>query len=444
MNEQSGCPCEAGACECYSPQAGRSRLPVPGPDFSGARSAMLSGRRAFGPLFSWRANSPDDVGNLLVEGFAYLQDVLSFYSGESHNSSFIGTARRRGELRHQVELLGYRPLPGVASSARVSLNATAEFADVPGGVALRSEGTADVPPQIFTTDGDARVSSLTNTWSVQPQRSDEYDGEQLLLNAATQTVVEEASIVFGWNEGETGVLATTIVESLNVVLANDGERYVEPTLRTTPPIPPETTLSSVSVLQPTQIAALTNYDIGYEPVDGNSNLIAMDPPYPAVVLGDDGDPSIFVLDAVYDQIRVGDIVTVQVGAGPGRGLASGTVTDTLTGGEFASVHLGNQAFAPVTRITVSDLVIQESFNLGGFKVLAPDSPDDVNPERYKILFEMVPVGQLINPAKLHLTQQDADDLDQRIPLVGPVPNAPLEFRTGTFFLRGSDGKRRRV
>jgi uncharacterized phage protein gp47/JayE len=68
-----------------------------------------------------------DLGNVLLELFAYMGDILSYYQDRVANESFLGTARSRRSVIQHLRLIGYQL--GTAAPAAASLNLT-----VPGAV----------------------------------------------------------------------------------------------------------------------------------------------------------------------------------------------------------------------------------------------------------------------------------------------------------------------
>jgi hypothetical protein len=68
-----------------------------------------------------------DFGNVLLELFAHIGDILSYYQDRVANECFLGTARRRSSVIEHLRLIGYKLATAVPASA--SLNVT-----VPGTV----------------------------------------------------------------------------------------------------------------------------------------------------------------------------------------------------------------------------------------------------------------------------------------------------------------------
>ncbi|MEI9971355.1 MAG: hypothetical protein WDO73_04465 [Ignavibacteriota bacterium] len=68
-----------------------------------------------------------DFGNVLLELFAYMGDILSYYQDRVANESFLGTAQTRRSIIQHLRLIGYKL--GTAVPAGAGL-----FVTVPGSV----------------------------------------------------------------------------------------------------------------------------------------------------------------------------------------------------------------------------------------------------------------------------------------------------------------------
>src|SRR4051794_7448199 len=92
--------------------------------------SLLQAMRAQIPakLPEWKDFSNEaDFGNVLLELFAHIGDILSYYQDRVANESFLGTARGRRSVIEHLRLIGYRLSTAVPAAA--SLNIT-----VPGSV----------------------------------------------------------------------------------------------------------------------------------------------------------------------------------------------------------------------------------------------------------------------------------------------------------------------
>ena len=153
--------------------AGLSSIPRQIAGFPEFRRAMLAVIRQYPALYHWIARGDDDFGIMLLEMWAYVSDVQSFYDEVIAHEVYIRTARLRPSLRKLVNLLGYVPRPAVAAS--VSLATLAEGRKpvvLPEELAFRSSAFDDEAPQIFELDAKTTIHPLNNQWSLKaPQQN---------------------------------------------------------------------------------------------------------------------------------------------------------------------------------------------------------------------------------------------------------------------------------
>src|SRR5262252_4445538 len=62
-----------------------------------------------------------DFGNVLLELFAQVGDILSYYQDRVANESFLGTARTRRSVIEHLRLIGYRLATAVPAAANLSV-----------------------------------------------------------------------------------------------------------------------------------------------------------------------------------------------------------------------------------------------------------------------------------------------------------------------------------
>jgi hypothetical protein len=59
--------------------------------------------------FQWEADDPSDLGSVMVESFAYMGDIMSYYLDRVANETSIETAVKTETLLRFAELYGYKP-----------------------------------------------------------------------------------------------------------------------------------------------------------------------------------------------------------------------------------------------------------------------------------------------------------------------------------------------
>lgn len=75
-------------------------------------------------LPEWTDRSEADFGIVLIELFAYMADILSYYQDRIANESFLATAQERRSIIQHLRLIGYELAPAAPASALLSLIVT--------------------------------------------------------------------------------------------------------------------------------------------------------------------------------------------------------------------------------------------------------------------------------------------------------------------------------
>ncbi|GGS77819.1 hypothetical protein GCM10010156_40760 [Planobispora rosea] len=123
-------------------------------DFRSLRQAMLD--LAAYRLPEWTDRSPTDLGVLLVDLFAYMGDILSYYQDRIAAESFLDTAVERRSVINLLRLVGYELASPAPASAELTLTFTAPAPGRPTTVTVPTGarfGTAAAPgggePPVF-------------------------------------------------------------------------------------------------------------------------------------------------------------------------------------------------------------------------------------------------------------------------------------------------------
>ncbi len=170
----SKCHCTATAtCDACDPNlnitTGLNSLPRQIGDFSNFRAHMLKDMLDVDALADWRPCGQEDFGLMLLEMWAYVADVQSFYDQVIANETYVRTAQQRPSLRKLVDLLGYVPRPAVAASANVAvLGDGRQPVTLSKGLAFRTAAFDAEPPQVFELDADTTIHPLHNFWKLAP------------------------------------------------------------------------------------------------------------------------------------------------------------------------------------------------------------------------------------------------------------------------------------
>jgi len=166
-------------------------------DFASIRARLFATLRTVFP--EWTSENVFAFGNLLVELFAYVGDILTFYQDAQAREAFLPTATLRTSLLRIAAALGYTPATATAATADVVLTAPIPpTRDVPISngfrVAVPGAGGTDTVFQVINANGPgytlpAGAESITVTVENSSSATDYFDstgkrGQEYALTAA--------------------------------------------------------------------------------------------------------------------------------------------------------------------------------------------------------------------------------------------------------------------
>lgn len=143
------------------------RIEVPGDGHAGTR-----------PLARLTTRSPADPAIALLDAWAAVADVLTFYQERIANEGFLRTATERRSLLELARTIGYELRPGVAASTYLAFHVNEGAggparASLPAGTKVQSVPTAsDEQPQTFETTEDFEARTAWN--AVRPRRTEPH------------------------------------------------------------------------------------------------------------------------------------------------------------------------------------------------------------------------------------------------------------------------------
>jgi len=130
-------------------------------DYTAFRHALLLSRPDETALAEWHATAGGDLALQLLEWWAYLADVLTFYNERGMHEALLRTAGRAEDVRRIVRLLGYRPRPGIGATGIVAaLTDSARPFVLARGFPIQSASESGNPPQVFELDQDVEIGLL--------------------------------------------------------------------------------------------------------------------------------------------------------------------------------------------------------------------------------------------------------------------------------------------
>lgn len=159
---------DCGCCEGLGPETPVATANAPGQPavryrvgtygtFLASMRAKLSSSRLPG-LLDLTTREADDFTLALVDGWAVVCDVLTFYQERAANEAFLRTATERLSVLELARLIGYELRPGVAASTSLAFTlettpSSPRRVTVPVGTKVQSVPGPGEKPQVFETTG---------------------------------------------------------------------------------------------------------------------------------------------------------------------------------------------------------------------------------------------------------------------------------------------------
>lgn len=225
------------------------------PDY---RRALLAAIPSEVPLAGWRARDNADYGVMLLEIWAVLADMVSFYDEVIADELYLRTARLRPSVRKLTGLLGYVPRPGSSSSVTLAGLADGRTpVTVPPQTAFRSGAFSGNPPQVFETETQASIHPAFNSWTlrgVKPPAFPVGAGALNTLLAVAGTVSVKKSDIVVLTAGS--FARVLVVDSVGNYAGADGTAYAQIAFTTAIGIPDGTTVAGTRLMRPTASAGL--------------------------------------------------------------------------------------------------------------------------------------------------------------------------------------------
>ena len=106
------------------------------------------------PLLDLRTRRRDDPAIALLDAWALVGDVLTFYQERIANEGYLRTASERRSILELGNLVSYQLRPGVAASVYLAFTVTTDFdttQPIPVGTQAKSLPIGDQLPQVFET-----------------------------------------------------------------------------------------------------------------------------------------------------------------------------------------------------------------------------------------------------------------------------------------------------
>src|SRR2546421_5091137 len=154
------CPCDT----FVHPQVifnspGRNVLAYRSGDYITFRHALLLSRPDEIELQNWHPSAKGDLALQMVEWWAYLADILTFYNERIANQAYLRTADLPESVQRLIRILGYRPRPGIGARGKLAaLMSRPTSFTLPQRFPIQSKPGPGKQPQIFELVANTDVS----------------------------------------------------------------------------------------------------------------------------------------------------------------------------------------------------------------------------------------------------------------------------------------------
>ena len=116
------------------------------------------------PLSKLTTREPSDPSIALLDAWATVADVLTFYQERIANEGYLGTAVERLSILELARLIGYRLRPGVSASVYLAFTVATGFnGTIPTGTRAQSIPGPGQTPQFFETSDNLPARDVWNT-----------------------------------------------------------------------------------------------------------------------------------------------------------------------------------------------------------------------------------------------------------------------------------------
>ncbi|MBK5305233.1 MAG: baseplate J/gp47 family protein [Frankiaceae bacterium] len=290
-------------------QPGMSTLARQTATFPQWRAAMLAAIGRHEELDGWTADREGDLGVMLLELWAYVLDVTSFYDARLAERAYLPTAHEADTVAEIVSLLGYEPRPALAAAVQLALEVRGvDPVSVAGRTGFRSEAFGDEPPQVFELMEPTVLWPQRSSWTLAPYRLDSYDGTMRFRPGEGPNRGSVVAVTLDGQARFAGEVAAVDTEN-----HPDGGRYLRVTLA------PDTDTSLLGAgLQLSRLrASVLGLRAPLTGLVGENNKVtgkAVGSPVTVnTVSGVDDGRGWVVLDAFYPQLTAGGIAAIEKG-----------------------------------------------------------------------------------------------------------------------------------
>jgi hypothetical protein len=277
MRDDSACPCEAldHPRLIFNPP-GQGVITYRVGDFLSFREALLLSRPGETELSNWRPGASGDLAVQMIEWWAYLADVLTFYNERVANQAYLRTADLPESIKRLIQILGYRPRPGIGATGVVAALLTGHKPVTLGaGFQVQSKPGPGQTPQTFELETKTTIAAPDvvvadpppNPALIQP---DGANAPTVLLKGTVSTVKAADQLLLikrGW-DGSKKHCALVLVKDVKPEKDAHGRTNTRVTLQGPLDLPADALAADYRLLRSTQSSHayqyITDHVIAYD------------------------------------------------------------------------------------------------------------------------------------------------------------------------------------
>jgi hypothetical protein len=233
-------------------------------DYALFRHALLRARAGETELTNWRPGASGDLAVQMVEWWAYLADILTFYNERIANQDYLRTADLPESVKRLILLLGYRPRPGIgATGTLAALLSSPKPITLPQGFQVQSKPGPGKQPQVFELDADTLVQPPDEV-AADPVTSSSLlgsGGDSVLLQGTVSSIKvgDELLLLHNAWQGTDHNFAVVVVQSVNQEKDPRGKSNTRVVFTSSPALPSNAAVGDYSLMRSTQTAHLWTF-----------------------------------------------------------------------------------------------------------------------------------------------------------------------------------------
>ncbi len=280
MNNLPICPCEG----ITHPQVifnppGQTTLSYRIGDYTTFREALLlplKDETDNQELILWHPSGKSDLALQMVEWWAYLADILTFYNERIANQAYLRTADLPESLQRLISTIGYRRRPGISAQGFVAAlmsDVTKPFT-LPQGFQIQSKPGPGQQPQIFELDVDTLIQFPDAIAAAPIANPALLQGTTVLLQGTVSNVKPGDNLLLlkkGWS-GSANEYALVTVQKVNPEKDPQGQVNTRVIFVSTPNGLANAQAEDYRLLKSNQYTHVWQYPTGSINVTGNGQI----------------------------------------------------------------------------------------------------------------------------------------------------------------------------